>query len=220
MSWKARLRFGIQGRLYLLVGLFAIASMALAAALIWLQAERAFEARKHTLEQLVATATGVLAAHKALADSGQMPVEEARSRALKVIGAMWYGKADYFTARNTNGISLLNPSSPEKVGQNRDDAVDSKGQRYSRRMTEMVRDPGQGFVTYYTTNPETKLDAEKTTFIKLYKPWDIAVATGVFTDDLQAETRAAMLQAALITLFLLGALGGAAIWQARAIARA
>src|SRR5215470_8029842 len=98
MSWKGRLRFGIRGRLYLLVGLFAIGSAALAAALIWLQAERAFEARKNSLKQLVATAHGVLAAHKKLADSGQMPVEEARKRALEVIRAMWFGKADYFTA--------------------------------------------------------------------------------------------------------------------------
>jgi methyl-accepting chemotaxis protein len=219
MSWKNRLQFGIKGRLYVLVGLFAISCAALAAALIWLQAERAFEARKQSLEQLVAAAQGVLAAHKALADSGQMPVEEARKRALKVIGAMWYGKADYFTARDTNGIALLNPAAPEKEGQNRDEATDSKGRHYSRQMTEMVRDPGEGFVTYNTINPDTKLDAEKTSYIKLYKPWGIAVAAGVFTDDLAVETHAAMLQAALITLFLVGVLGGVAIWQAHAIVR-
>jgi methyl-accepting chemotaxis protein len=164
MSWKRRLQFGIKGRLYLLVGLFAIGCAALAAALIWLQAESALEARKHSLEQLVATAQGVLAAHKQLADSGQMPVAEARKRALEVIGAMWYGKADYFTARDTNGISLLNPAAPEKVGQNRDEAVDSKGRHYSRQMTEMVRDPGEGFVTYNTLNPDTKLDAQKLSY--------------------------------------------------------
>jgi methyl-accepting chemotaxis protein len=219
MSWKGRLRFGIRGRLYLLVGLFAVASTALAAALIWLQAERAFEARKHSLKQLVATAHGVLAAHKALADSGQMPLEEARKRALKVIGTMWFGKADYFTARDSNGLSLLNPASPEKEGQIRDDITDSKGRHYTRRMTELTRDPGEGFVTYNTTNPETKLDSEKTSYVKLYKPWDIAIVAGVFVDDLKAETHAAMLQAALITLVLVGALGGATIWQARAIAR-
>ena len=217
MSWGNRLQFGIKGRLYLLVGLFAISCAALAAALIWLQAERALEVRKHSLEQLVATAQGVLAAHKQLADSGQMPVEEARKRALTVIGAMWYGKADYFTARDTNGISLLNPAAPEKVGQNRDEATDSKGRHYSREMTELVSGPGEGFVIYNTENPETKRDAEKLSYIKLYKPWGIAVAAGVFTDDLAAETHAAMLQAALITLILVGALGAAVIWQARAI---
>jgi methyl-accepting chemotaxis protein len=219
MSLKKILQFGIRGRLYLLVGLFAIGCAALAAALIWLQSQHALEARKHTLVQLVATAHGVLAAHKELADSGEMPVEEAKKRALKVIGAMWFGKADYFTARDSTGMMLLNPAVPERVGKNNDNTPDSKGKFFSRDLSNLARDPGEGFVTYYTPNPETKLDAEKTSFIKMYKPWGISVLAGVFTDDLKADTHVAMLQAALITLVLVGALGGAAVWQARQIVR-
>src|SRR5437763_15916423 len=109
MTLKTRLQQGIRGRLYLLVALFGLGCVALAAILIWLQSQQAFEARKHPLTQLVTAAIGVLTAHKELADSGQMPVEEAKKRALKVIGTIWYGKADYFTARNLEGISLLNP---------------------------------------------------------------------------------------------------------------
>jgi methyl-accepting chemotaxis protein len=218
MSFKKLLQLGIRGRLYLLVGLFAIGCAALAAALIWLQSQHALEARKHSLEQLVTAAIGVLAAHKELADSGQMPVEEAKQRALKVIGTMWFGKADYFTARDdTTGVILLQPATPVRQGKNMDDVPDSKGKLFSRDLTNLARDPGEGFVTYYILNPETKQDAEKTSYIKAYKPWGIAVMTGVFTEDLTANTRAAMLQAALITLILVGALGGAAIWQARQI---
>ena len=217
MIGKQRFQLGIQGRLYLLVGLFALGCAALASALIWLQAEHAYEARKQSLHQLVATAHGVLSAHKALADEGKMTEAEARKRALDVIGAMWYGKADYFTARDTNGVSLLNPAAPEKVGKNRDESTDSRGYHYSRRMTELVRDPGDGYVTYYTLNPETKIDSEKTSYIKVYKPWGIGIAAGVFTNDLAAETYKAMIQAALITLVLVGLLGAAAIWQSRAI---
>jgi methyl-accepting chemotaxis protein len=220
MNLKSRLLFGIRGRLFVLVGLVAMGCAALAAALILLQSERAFELRKQHLRELVATAHGVLALHKEFADSGQMTVAEARARALKVIGAMWYGKNDYFTARDTAGVSLLNPSSPEKVGTNRNDNVDSKGRHYSQELTELVQGPGEGFVTYNTRNPDTKLDAERTTYIKLYKPWDIAVAAGVFTDDVKAEMHVAMVQAALITLVLVGVLGCIAIWQAGVIARA
>jgi methyl-accepting chemotaxis protein len=217
MSLKKLLQFGIRGRLYLLVGLFAIGCAALAAALIWLQSEHSLEARKHTLVQLVTAAHGVLAAHKALADSGQMPVEEAKKRALEVIRAMWFGKADYFAARDLSGVILMHPVSAARVGKNNDDIPDSKGKLFSRDLTNLARDPGQGFVTYYVLNPDTQQDAEKTSYVMTYKPWGIAVITGVFTDDITAETHVAMLQAALITLFLVGVLGSAAIWQARAI---
>jgi hypothetical protein len=100
MPLKNRLQLGIRGRLYLLVALFGLGCVALAAILIWLQTQQAFEARKHTLTQLVAVANGVLAAHKELADSGQMPVEEAKKRALKIIGTMWYGKTARKRARS------------------------------------------------------------------------------------------------------------------------
>jgi methyl-accepting chemotaxis protein len=219
MTLKNRLQFGIRGRLYLLVALFGLGCVALAAILIWLQSQQAFEARKHQLQQLVAAAHGVLAAHKALADAGEMPLEAAQKRALKVIGTMWFGKADYFTARSLAGISLLNPADPTKEGQNRDQATDSKGHFYSREMTQIVQGPGEGYVTYNTTNPETKADEEKTTFIKLYKPWGIAVAAGVFTGDLAAETNAAMLKAALVTLVLVGGLGGVVMAIAGGIVR-
>src|ERR1700751_6083779 len=176
-SW---LQLRIRGRLYMLVALFAGGCAALAAALIWLQSERALEDRKQHLRELIAVAHGVLAAHKKLADAGQMPVAEARHRALEVIRDMWWGKDDYFTARDIEGVSLLNPSSPEKEGKNRDDNVDSHGRHYSREMTEIARTTGEGFVTFYTKNPETGQDGEKTAFIKLYQPWGIAITGGVF----------------------------------------
>jgi methyl-accepting chemotaxis protein len=219
MTWKARLQFGIRGRLFLLVGLFAIGCSVLAAALIWLQNMQAFEARKHQLQQLVMVAHGVLDAHKALADAGEMPVEDAKKRALKILGKSWYGKADYFTARTKDGVSLLNPASPEKEGTNRDASSDSRGYHYSREMTLLVQGPGEGFVTYYTANPDTKLDDQKTAFIKLYKPWGIAVAAGVFTTDLAGEMYTAMTHAALITLVTVGVLGGLAMWMASGIVR-
>jgi methyl-accepting chemotaxis protein len=219
MTLKNRLQLGIRGRLYLLVGLFALGCAALAAVLIWLQSQQAFEARKHHLQQLVAAAHGVLAAHKALADAGEMPVQQAQKRALNVIGTMWFGKADYFTARSLAGISLLNPADRSKEGQNRDKVVDSKGRAYSHQMTETIQGPGEGFVTYNTINPDTKADEEKTTFIKLYKPWGIGVAAGVFINDLTAETHAAMIKAGLVTLVLVGVLGGLVMWIADGIVR-
>ena len=219
MNLRKRLELGIRGRLYLLIALFGLGCAALAATLIWLQSQQTFEARKQHLQQLVLAAHGVLAAHKALAEAGEMPAEEAKKRALKVIGTMWYGKADYFTARSLEGISLLNPADPSKEGKNRDQATDSLGHYYSRELTELVQGPGEGFVTFNTTNPDTKLDEQKVTYIKLYKPSGIGVATGVFIGDITAETHAAMIRAGLVTVLLVGVIGSAVMWVARGIAQ-
>ena len=74
------MKIGIRGRLYALVALFALGCAALAAALIWLQDQRAWEARTRQLQTLVESATGVLEGHKKLADAGVISEEEAKKR--------------------------------------------------------------------------------------------------------------------------------------------
>ena len=212
------MQLGVRGRLYALVGLFAVGSAALAMALIYLQGQRAFEARRLSLQQLTEVAVGVLAAHKKLADSGAMPVEEAKKRALGVLNEIRYGQGDYFFVRDPEGVTILNPKSPDTVGKVRNDVKDAKGRYYVRDMTEVVKKNGQGYVNYLTSRPGSKEDIEKTTFLKRFDPWSMVVATGVYIDDIDAELHQAMLQAAAVTLALILVLGGVTVWIARGIA--
>jgi len=212
------LRLRVSGRLYTLVVMFALGCGALAAALIWLQSQRAIAARQHSLEQLVESATGVLDAHKKLADSGAMPVEEAKKRALEVISHMRYGKGDYFTARSIEGLTIMHPTAPQTVGTNRDNVQDSRGKYYVREINEKMRS-GQGYINYTFPRPDTKVEAEKTSYVRLYRPWNIGILTGVYIDDIQEELNTAMLQAAGVTIALVLLLGGFTFWIARGIAR-
>ena len=212
------MRLRISGRLYALVALFGIGCCVLAGALLWIQSQRAIAARQQSLQALVETATGVLEAHRKLAESGAMSVEDAKKRALEVIGTMRYGGGDYFFVRDLSGVTVLNPGSPGTVGQVRDQVTDSTGRYYVREMNELVRNKGEGFINYVFPKPGTKSEVEKTTYLKLYKPWGYAVGTGVYLDDIQAELNNAFIQAALVTLVLLLAIGGLTFVVARGIA--
>ena len=212
------MQLGVQGRLYALVGLFAAGSVALAVTLIWLQGQRAIEARRLSLQQLTEVATGVLAAHKKLADAGIMTVEEAKKRALAVLNEIRYGQGDYFFVRDPEGVTIINPKSPDTIGKVRNDVKDPKGRLYIREMTDVVKRDGQGYVNYLTTKTGSSEMIEKTTFLKRYDPWSMVVATGVYIDDIEAELNRAMFQAALATLALILGLGGVTMWIARGIA--
>src|SRR5581483_3948073 len=59
--------------------------------LIWLQEQRAWEARARQLQALVDAGIGVLETHKKLADTGVMPEADAKKRALEVITGMHFG---------------------------------------------------------------------------------------------------------------------------------
>ena len=85
---RSVLRLRIRGRLYLLVGIFALGCAAIAGTLVWLQSTKQTDARIRQLEALVDAAFGALDNSKALSDSGTISEDEARKRALSIIGSM------------------------------------------------------------------------------------------------------------------------------------
>jgi methyl-accepting chemotaxis protein len=212
-----RLRIG--GRLYALVGLFAVGCALLAAALIWLDGERAMQARRNALKQVTSVAIGVLDAHYELAQSGVLSDAEARKRAFNVVSHMRYGNGDYVFVQDRNGVSLVNPVVPGSIGKSRLDLKDSTGKYYARELQAQVAAHGEGFATYWFAKRGAADEVQKTTFVRLHKPWDLMVGTGVYIDDIDAETRVAILQAAAATLALVALLGGLVFVIARGIVR-
>ena len=211
------MRWGIRGRLYVLVATFALGAGILAAVLIWLQAERSLEARKHGLEELVNAAIGVLEAHRQLVDQGVMSFEDAKNRAFFVLSQMNYSSDGYFFVRDIDGITLMNAVAPQIVGKDRSNVADSKGRYYNREMTAAVQSAGQGFTRYLFARPGSSVEAEKIAFAKAYKPWHMAIQTGVYLEDVEADRRAAMWQAGLVTTILLLLIGSFAVVVARGI---
>jgi methyl-accepting chemotaxis protein len=209
----------IRGRLYVLVAMFGFGCAAVAAALIWLHGDHALANRRQRLEALVEAAIGVLEAHRKLVEAGTMTEEEARKRAYAVISDMRYGHGDYFIVRSREGITLMNPTSPQTVGVRRDDVTDSRGRFYVRAMNDIVQNVGQGYVNYSFPRPGSGVEGEKMTFLKLYRPWGVAVGTGVYIDDLDAEMHQSFMRAALVTLLLIVAMGIPTIWIARSVSR-
>jgi methyl-accepting chemotaxis protein len=134
---------GIRGRIYTLVVLFALGSSGLAAALIWIQGERAIQAREQSLQQLVDNAISVLDAHRKLAETGKITLDEAKSRALAIINELRYGNGDYFFVRDGDGVTIVNPNSPANVGKKRDDVKDENGRLYVRDMLDLARSRGR-----------------------------------------------------------------------------
>jgi methyl-accepting chemotaxis protein len=213
------MQLGIRGRLYALVAIFAVGCVALAAALIWLQNERAIDARRHALQQLLDSAVGVLEVHRKLAQDGVMSEEDAKKRALQVIAGMRYNKDDYFFVENMQGVVLMQPVTPGLVGKSLWDAPDAKGRYFVREMLQGLETRDYGTSRFFYKKPDQKSDAEKIGVVKVYRPWDMVVGTGVYMDDLEAELNGAIGQAALVTSALVMLLGALTFWVARGIAR-
>jgi methyl-accepting chemotaxis protein len=213
------MKLQIRGRLYALVAIFALGCAALATILIWVQSGRTIDARRHGLEQLLDSATGVFDAHRKLVESGAMSEADAKQRALSVLASMRYGKGDYFFVEDRQGVVLMQPVTPGLVGKSLWNTPDAKGRYFVQEMLAGLEKGDYGSSRFIFKKADQSGEAEKIGVVKLYRPWDIVVGTGVYMDDLGAEINAAMWQAALVTLALALALGGLTFWIARGIAR-
>jgi methyl-accepting chemotaxis protein len=216
------MRIGLRQRLYMLVGLFAIGCAVLASTMIWLDEQRAWDARERQLRAIVDTGIGVLDAHKKLADTGIMTEAQAKQRAFDVIANMHYGKGDYLLVWGLTPQmpSLANGSpAPDPLGVPQIDKRDATGRAYVRELYAQLQQSGEAMQQIMRPRPGSTQPIVKTNFARAYRPWDMLVMTGMFGDDIAIERGNALMAAAFATLAVLAVLGLIATWMARSIIR-
>ncbi len=94
----------------------------------------------------------------------------------------------YFFIYDMQGNNVLLPFSPQLEGKNLWDLQDSKGGYTIRRMTEMVKNRGEGYLHWYWYKPgETGEMSEKIGFSKAFKPFHWWIGTGEYAHDIEKE---------------------------------
>jgi methyl-accepting chemotaxis protein len=177
------------------------------------------DARVRQLESLVDASFGVFDSARALAESGALSEDEAKKRALSTIGTMRYGNGDYYVVwSNDAKIELLMTGGrKDTIGKSQADQQDLNGRYFQREMVRDLQASGRSIVHFLWTRPNSKDPVGKTNVAKVYKPWNLIVATGVFDDDLNAERLAMIVQTGTIAVVLILILAGVTIWIAGGI---
>lgn len=93
-------------------------------------------------------------------------------------------KNNYVGIADTNGTVLANPAFPDVVGKNYYDLRDQNGVYVYREIIKRATELGEGFVRYYWPKPGSEHVEQKLTYVKLFKPLDWVIYTGVYEGDL------------------------------------
>ena len=84
---------------------------------------------------------------------------------------------------------LLNINRPDLEGKNiSDDYKDIKGFKFRQKMLSLIREKGEGFVTYHYKKPHSNKIVLKISYFKYYKPLNLIVASGIYLDDIEQIT--------------------------------
>ncbi|NVD96443.1 methyl-accepting chemotaxis protein [Massilia sp. BJB1822] len=170
------------------------------------------EERKNDLADVADVGLSVLKLYGDKAQSGAMSKEDAQAQARASIKAMRFGKDGYLSIVGTDGIALMNPFKPENDGKNLLDFKDPKGNYLYRDITNVAKGEGSGFVSYWWARPNATEPSPKLSRVATYKPWEWALVTGVYMDDIDAAFYSQLMKSGVLLVvvcLILAAIVGA-----------
>ena len=211
-------RLKVRQRLWLNVGL-AIAAIALVLLVVLVQFRSdQITQRQLQMRALVENAFGVIDHYGKLADAGVLTADEAKRRAAAVIQALRYGEAGYFWINDTGPSMVMHPHNPELNGLDLTHTTDPNGKRLFVNFVETAEANAEGgIVEFGWPKPGEESAVAKISYVKLYRPWDWIVGTGVYMDDIdvvfwrQATTLGAVVAGISVVVLLIATIVGRSI---------
>src|SRR5690349_16693304 len=102
---------------------------------------------------------------------------------------------------------LMHPTKPELNGKDLSAMKDPNGKFLFVDFVDAVRKNGAGFVAYEWPKPGFDKPQPKLSYVAGFAPWNWVVGTGVYIDDLDAQTSSstqrALLAASVVLLIML-----------------
>jgi methyl-accepting chemotaxis protein len=178
------------------------------------------EQKKIELTHLGELALTVIKEEHAAADKAGLSAAEAQKRAADRLRKLRYGNGDYFWIQDMHPRMVMHPTTPDFEGKDISDFKDAKGGRYTVAMSEMVKRNGSGIIEYEYARAGSPKPQPKMSFVTGYAPWGWVIGTGVYIDDLEAQTWKATKDALLITALVLLFVALIATLIARGVAKA
>lgn len=191
-----RRAMGLQSRFFLhvvfptllAIGLFALAMFGV----VLPRFEQSLTDRKReTIRELTQSAWSILDGFERDALAGRLTRAEAQERAVEQIQRLRYGpeNKDYFWLQDLQPRMIMHPYREDLNGEDLSGFTDPRGAAIFVEFAELVRRQQEGYIDYvwqWKDDP-TRL-APKQSYIKGFGPWGWIIGTGIYTEDVRAET--------------------------------
>jgi methyl-accepting chemotaxis protein len=211
-------------KIALLLGVAVLGMVSLSALSVWQLRTHIFEGRRDQLTTAVAAAHSIVAAYQDQAAQGRLPVAEAQKLARDALRSMRFGAGnkDYIYIWTTDGGGVMHPFKPEWDGQPMLGKVkDGNGVDIVLALVEAMKRSADGtaFVPTNFPRPGSQTPVPKLQYVVRVKGWDWMVGAGLYTDDVDAEMRSALVASLGLMLAVIAAVGAAGALIARGVLR-
>ncbi len=149
--------------------------------------------KREMIEELTNSAWSILSKYENDEREGLMTREEAQQTAISRIRYLRYGdeNKDYFWITDMTPVMVMHPFRSDLDGKDLSDFTDPHGKRLFVEMVETVRKSEHGFVDYMWQWKDDSLKiVPKLSYVKIFKPWNWVIGTGVYIEDVKEEIAA------------------------------
>jgi methyl-accepting chemotaxis protein len=194
-----RFRMTIGRRIYALIGLSVLGLLGIGALDSRELASSLKQQKQIELQHLGELALGIVKEEHAAAQKGDVAVADAQKRAMARLAALRYGNNDYFWINDMQPRMVMHPIKPELNGQDITSLKDPNGKALFVEFVNVIRKDGAGFVPYEWPKPGFDKPQPKLSYVTGFAPWGWVIGTGVYIDDLSAQTWASTQRTLLAT---------------------
>lgn len=122
-------------------------------------------------------------------ENSQFPDEDAKQAVKRILGDLEYSEDGYFYAYDQQGVNVVHPKQPFRVGEAWLDLQDSNGKFVIQELIERANDGG-GFTEYIWEKPSTQTTATKLGYTENLDRWNWMFGTGAYIDDIEDQVTA------------------------------
>jgi signal transduction histidine kinase/CheY-like chemotaxis protein len=146
--------------------------------------EFSLEKHKETLLNIVSVARNNVEYYYDLYQQGKLSEAQAKRYAINSTRNMLYGNNDYIFISDYNSVLISHPDD-ELFNADFSEVQDVKGNLIVPPLVEIAKTKGKGFHKYYWRRYKGSEVIEKLSYVENFEPWDWAIGTGVYIDDVQ-----------------------------------
>jgi methyl-accepting chemotaxis protein len=188
----------LRTKLALLLGLSALAVVACIASGAMTLHDRMLQDRVDKLRAVVQATIGIAQAMEAQVTAKTLTHDQAVDRLREAMHPMRFdGGSGYVTMSGDDGTVIIQPVDPSREGKPTT-AKDVSGRTLNALYADALRNSDNGVVTYSFPRPGQTQTLPKIAYVARFAPWHAVVLSGAYTDDLDADFGAALMQLSLI----------------------
>jgi PAS domain S-box-containing protein len=161
--------------------------------------------KREMIRELTNSACSILEEYRQEAAAGRLSLAEAQAAAASRIQFLRYGREgkDYFWITDLQPRMVMHPYREDLNGKDLAGFQDPKGNRVFVAFADLVKGRREGYLEYvWQWKDDPGRLVPKQSYVRLFEPWGWVVGTGIYMEDVQAETRALTGRILRISVFL------------------